>query len=499
MPPPPLVVIGAGLAGLATGCYARLNGYTTRIFEHHSQPGGVVAAWRRGDYLIDGGIHFLIGYRPGQPIYELYRELGIAPTLRAVPMETYVSFLDERSGRALAVTADLDRLEADLKQASPAASAVIAEILEGARRFATHGLGALEMGRPAELTGPLDRLRSFWAMRHVLRYFSGWYALPVSDYVQRRTGDPWLRWVLPNLFLPEVPLWFILMLLGEMAAGDLALPEGGSRELVELLERRYRDLGGEVHYNATVAEILVEGERAVGVRLADGTIHRATAVVSAADGRATLFGMLGGRYLDDQLNMRYQHWPRFRPLVMINFGVRRRFTGEPWLRVLRLARPLRVAGRDVEDLTVRLFNYSDRFAPPGSTVVQASFETKWTFWNDLQAEDRARYDAEKERVAAEVLSRLEPHYPGIGAAVEVTDVATPYTTWRYTLNDRGAFEGWLPTPEALMATMPRTLPGLEGFAMAGQWVVPGGGVPPCLYSGRHAVEILCRRDRRPFR
>jgi len=66
-----VVIIGAGLAGLAAGVYAQMNGYRSHIFEHHSRPGGVAAAWRRGDYLIDGGIHFLMGHRPGQPLYDL--------------------------------------------------------------------------------------------------------------------------------------------------------------------------------------------------------------------------------------------------------------------------------------------------------------------------------------------------------------------------------------------------------------------------------------------
>ena len=49
-----IIIIGAGLAGLATGVYAQLNGYDSRIFEHHSKPGGVAAVWRRGEYFIDG-------------------------------------------------------------------------------------------------------------------------------------------------------------------------------------------------------------------------------------------------------------------------------------------------------------------------------------------------------------------------------------------------------------------------------------------------------------
>jgi phytoene dehydrogenase-like protein len=54
------------------------------------------------------------------------------------------------------------------------------------------------------------------------------------------------------------------------------------------------------------------------------------------------------------------------------------------------------------------------------------------------------------------------------------------------------------TPEAFRTTIARTLPGLDNFYMAGQWVMPGGGVYPVLYSGRHAVQLLCHQDGRPF-
>ncbi|MHB0978870.1 MAG: NAD(P)-binding protein [Thermoleophilia bacterium] len=40
-----VIVIGAGLGGLSSGIYARLNGYDVRLFEHHSHPGGVAAWW----------------------------------------------------------------------------------------------------------------------------------------------------------------------------------------------------------------------------------------------------------------------------------------------------------------------------------------------------------------------------------------------------------------------------------------------------------------------
>ena len=60
-----IIIIGAGIAGLATGSYGQMNGYRTRIVEHHSEPGGVAKAWKHSGYLIDGGIHYLMGHRPG--------------------------------------------------------------------------------------------------------------------------------------------------------------------------------------------------------------------------------------------------------------------------------------------------------------------------------------------------------------------------------------------------------------------------------------------------
>jgi len=80
----------------------------------------------------------------------------------------------------------------------------------------------------------------------------------------------------------------------------------------------------------------------------------------------------------------------------------------------------------------------------------------------------------------------------------MTDVATPYTFWRYTRNHRGAFEGWLMTPEMMRTHVEKALPGLENFYMAGQWVEPGGGIPAVLPSGRQVVQILCHRDGKPF-
>jgi phytoene desaturase len=496
MPNPTVLIIGAGLAGLSAGCYAQMNGYRARIFEHHRVAGGVAASWQRGDYLIDGGIHFLMGYKPGSALHGIYRELG-CDRLSCVDMTQYGRYIDETGGRRLDVTADLDRLAADLKAISPADSTLIDELIAGARAFRGLDVSSWGLSQPPELQGPLDRVKDLWQMRTLWKYFNGRYAQSMADFT-RDVRDPWLRDVLLNLFLPAAPAWFVFMLLALLADGQLGLLAGGCGDIVGALEQRFRSLGGEIVFRATVEEILVDSDRAVGVRLTDRTVHRGDAVVSAADGYSTLFGMLGGRHLTDTIHERYDKWKLFPPLVMLSFGVAREFSGQPTFLTAFLKHPFTVNGRPVDSAFVRLFNYSDRFAPPGKSVVQVGFESEWEPWASLRERDRDAYEAAKDDLAADVLRWLEHHYPGLSSQVEVSDVATPYTTWRYTLNYRGAFEGWLMTPEQVKTPIERTLPGLSDFYMAGQWVMPGGGVPSCLHSGRHAIQLLCHHDGKEF-
>jgi phytoene dehydrogenase-like protein len=71
-----ILIIGAGIAGLAAGCYAQMNGYRSKIFELHDLPGGLCTSWLRNNYTFDGCIHYLYGSASGMPYYSVWEELG---------------------------------------------------------------------------------------------------------------------------------------------------------------------------------------------------------------------------------------------------------------------------------------------------------------------------------------------------------------------------------------------------------------------------------------
>jgi len=75
------------------------------------------------------------------------------------------------------------------------------------------------------------------------------------------------------------------------------------------------------------------------------------------------------------------------------------------------------------------------------------------------------------------------------------------TLERHTGNWRGSYEGWMLTRENskyMVRPMKSTLPGLDGFYMIGQWLRPGGGLPPAAMSGRDVIQAICKKDSRKF-
>jgi phytoene dehydrogenase-like protein len=474
-----------------------MNGYQTRIFELHGLPGGVCTSWRRDDYIFDGCLQWLMGSRTGSPLNHIWQELG-ALTGRAVVDHDEFLRIEGRDGRTLVVYTDADRLERHLHELAPADAAMSHALCEVVRRCA-------ELDREPDRTRGLADLAGWLvSVSHLLPVVPtlvGWLGLTWQELTARFT-DRFVRDALRSLCaLPDVPALVGLMPLVWLHARDAGYPLGGSLAFAQAIEQRYRELGGQISYGARVTKLLVEGGRTVGVRLADGTEHRADYVISAADGHATLFGLLEGRYLTPGIRRAYQTQPVFRPLVQVSLGVARDLASEPHALTFPLPTPLAIAGEIRESLTARHFGYDPTLAPAGKSVVEVLLETDYDRWAAL-AHDQEQYNGEKDRIAEAVVTALDQRFPGLTGDVEARDVATPLTWERFTGNWRGAYEAWLPTRGSIVAMlrgggMRTTLPGLDRFFMTGQWV-SGGGLPTVAPAARHLIQRLCKRDQRPF-
>jgi len=495
-----VIVIGGGVAGLSAGIYAAENGYDTTVLEMHNLPGGLCTSWSKQGYTFDGCIHWFVGGKPGSAFNRLWNEVGALEGAQIVSHDRFVTIRDD-VGNELNLWSDLEKLRAEMLAKWPGDAKAIEGFVGGARTMTQMG-GAVPLTPPDMMTawdGVKMLLKSGGTLRRVRPYQSR----TVAD-IGETFSDPFLRRAVSySISSPDMGSMAMLGTVGWFDAGDANWLAGGSLKFAEGLERSLKRTGGEIRYRARVERILVENDRAVGVRLADGSELRADHVISAADGHATIFDMLDGRYADDKLRNLYDEMERFPAIIQVSLGVDRDLSDEPWSVIQLFDPPLDFTGEKVGAVWAHHYSYDPSMAPAGKSVVTAFLEADYDYWMNLRRDDRERYKAEKAAIAEQVIDRVfEKVWPGIREHVEVIDVATPATYDRYTGNWKGSFEGWLLSPHntelAGMAGMPRTLPGLSNFVMAGQWVWPGGGLPSGVLTGRWAVQTICAADGKAF-
>ncbi|MGB6295423.1 MAG: NAD(P)/FAD-dependent oxidoreductase [Rivularia sp. (in: cyanobacteria)] len=492
-----IIIIGAGISGLAAGCYAQMNGYCTEIFEMHNLPGGLCTAWNRNGYVFDGCIHYLFGSGKGQPFYSMWEELGAVQGRKFFHHDELMR-VSEAGGKTLIVHSNPDKLESHLKQISPRDSKLITNFCQGIRELTRFDLSLLQQ-KPKALMSASD----WWALGRQIFPFSGilakWGRISAEDFA-KRFQNPFLRKAIPQMFAwTDIPMMVGMSLIAYMHNKNAGFPVGASLEFARAIEKRYLKLGGKIYYDSQVERILVQNDRAIGVRLYNHESYYGDRLISACDGRSTLFNLLRGEYVTEEMEMLYDGYFPIHSQLQVSLGVNRDLSKEPhWITYL-LNKPVLIAGEECREISVKHYCFDSSLAPPGKSVLIVMLRTSYDYWQRIYG--RKIYDAEQIQESGILIDLLSEFYPGIKADIEYVDVATPMSYERYTGNWQGSSCGWLLTKEIMgmmISGLPKTLPDLDCFYMIGQWVEPGGSVPVVAMSGRNIIQQICHEDSKVF-
>ena len=494
-----VVIIGGGISGLSAGCYLQMNNYDTEIFESHNIPGGLCTAWQRNGYTFDGCIHWLCGSKPGNELYTIWEELGAIQGKSIFNHEIFIS-TNLKNGKCFTVYSNSDRLKAEMLEYAPEDKVLIESFINAIKVCAKSNMPVL---KAPELYNIIDALKMAFSSMPALKIINKWRKISILQF-QHMFKNELLNENFTSLFgmyedMPVFALIYTLALLHDNCAG---YPIGGSLEFAMSIEERYFSLGGKIHYNSKVEEIIVENNMAKGVILKGGITHPADTIISAADGHYTIFNMLKGKYKNTEIDNRYKSMKRFSPIIQISLGIAKEFNDVPDAITHNIIfdNPMKIDSKNyAKDMSVKIYNFDPTLAPMGKTVLTAIVTADYEYWVSLKKNNIDQYNNEKERIANQVTEELEKRFGGIKLALEVIDVATPATYTRYTNNWMGSFEGWIPTVDNFSKSMKKTLPNLNDFYMIGQWVQPGGGLPTGGMHGRHIAQILCKRDKRKFK
>ena len=492
-----MIIVGAGIAGISTGCYARMNGYDTTIFEMHDIPGGLCTAWKRKGFTFDISMHMLTGSKSG-PIHTMWKELN---AVQDQPFHYHDEMVRIENGdKSLSLCTEHQRLQEQMLALSPSDADLIKEFVQLLSRKSMIGKVSLT---PLEIMGFIEKLKMVGSMLPFFGIFKKYGKVTLQDFAER-FQNPFLRDAVrlfldsPGWPMPRFPMSAMAGFI-ESSILEAGVPLGGSQKVVYRMIDHYKNMGGEINYKSRVKDILVENDKAAGIRLENGTAHRADVVVWAGDGHTAIFDILGGRYLDDELRDMYDNWVPVKPLVHVALGINRDMSAEPHRIVIKLDKPVTVGGEEHRWMCFLHHSFDSGMAPAGKSAVEVWYATQYDKWEEL-AKDPKQYKAEKKRIADFTIAELDKRWPGIADQIEVVDVPTPVTYVRYTGNWQGSPDGWYINPDNMRKqNCAHSLPGLANFHMVGQWTRPFSGTVMAALSGRQLVQILCKRSGSKFK
>jgi len=523
-----VIVIGGGHNGLVAAAYLARTGMRTIVLERRDDLGGAALT----SEIAPGYRAPTLAHTVGRLRPSVVRDLRLADrTLQFIEPEAR-AFVPLPDGRGLTLWADAGRTAEEVRLAWGVAEA------EGWRQLdRLVGRLARVMGELSTFTPPDFKavgLADAWAGLRLLRAYRGLgradraaflrlLPMPVADTVEEHLDAEALRaavafrGVLYSALGPMSAGTTAALLAdsaaGGGAAGRTVYTRGGPGALATALVGAARGFGAEIRSGADVARILVRDGKVRGVGLGSGEEIPARAVVSAADPKRTLLGLVDPVELGPHLRWRVSNYRSMGCVAKVNLAL----GALPGFAALADAREatLRLRGRivlagSVEALE-RAADECRNGRIPSSPPMEATIPTLVD--PGLAPEGRhvmsviaqyvpyqladAEWDACRDVLGDIVLRRLEEIAPGLSDLVEARQVITPLDLEReygmtggHPLHGEPSLDQWFAWRPLLELGRYRTP--ISGLYLAGSGSHPGGGITggPGANAAREIVADL---------
>jgi 1-hydroxy-2-isopentenylcarotenoid 3,4-desaturase len=505
------LVIGGGIAGLATAALLAEEGDRVTVLEARDELGGRAGSWETDGFRFDTGPSW---YLMPEVFEHFFRMLGTtaAAELDLVPLEPAYRVFTEHAGPAgpVDVHSGRDRATALFESLEPGSGAVLGRYLDSAAdayelsvtRFLYDTYETTAGLRDPELLRRLPQLAPLLTRS-------------LASHVDRRFRDGRLRQILgyPAVFLGGspygVPSLYHLMSHLDLDEGVL-YPRGGLTTVIAAVERLARARGVEIRTGAEVAEILTDvapAPAATGIRLRDGSVEPADLVISTADLHHTETALL-----PEHLRSYPESWWRKRTpspgALLILLGVRGSLP--------ELAHHSLLFADDWRENFDAIFGSAPRIPDPASIYVCRPSATDDTVAPDghenlfvlvpvpadptighggIDGDGDARVEAAADRVIAQI-SRWAG-IPDLSDRIVVRRTIAPGDFESDLHAWRGNALGLAHTLGQSAMFRPRNASRrVSGLMYAGGSALPGIGLPMCLISAELVLKRL-RGDRSP--
>lgn len=502
-----IIIIGAGVAGLSSGIYAQKAGYETVIYEKNAVPGGECVGWDRDGCHIDGCIHWLTGTNPANSLYKIWCETGaLGEDIEVI--ETPEFMVLDLGHKTLPLHKDMDKLKKLFAEIAPEDQKELKKLYRAIEAAAQQQipLHPVEQMNPLELGKLLvSGIRSSMVMKD--------FQLSAEEYLKRFKSEE-LKFLLQSILPYGCRADILAFILGTVMSGNGGRPRGGSLAMAQRMAQRYEELGGKIIFNTRVKKIIVEDNCGRGIELeGKNGVETASAdwIIPACDVHITQHKLLENKYPLKEFDERDAD-PGTYPcstVSLASFMYDGDLTGTP-ADIGTMIESVPYEDGKIEFISLKHFCYEPSFAPEGKSVVQCFFQGNYEWWKNLSKDEKtgssdslfvqsAAYKNEKKRVLKDLTKALENRYPHFKGKLKALDLVTPLTYERYCGAYKGNWMAYTTTVHAKQLMHNGFIPGLNHVIMSGQWLMPSGGLPVALITGKWAVERICKKDKKNWR
>lgn len=314
-----IIVVGSGFGGLATASRLLSNGHEVTLFEKRDKLGGRAYVYEREGFIFDGGPTVITAPFLFDEIFEAAGKKR-EDYFELVPCNPFYRIFD-KDGNKFDYNGDHDFVLSEIEKWNPADKQGYTNFLKTTKAIFDKGFTELadqpflSFWDMIKVAPDLIKLQSY---KSVYKYASQFIE---NDFLRRCFSfHPLL--VGGNPF-QTTSIYAMIHYLEREWGVHYAM--GGTGSIVNALEQLITEQGGIIHKQSEVDEILTEGENATGIRLKDGTEHKANAVVSNADVAFTYRHMIPENKRPTYSNRKIERTKYSMSLFVIYFGTKKRY------------------------------------------------------------------------------------------------------------------------------------------------------------------------------
>jgi len=491
------IVIGAGVGGLASALKLSSAGKKVLVIERQPIPGGCATNFTRRGFTFESAMHCVNSLGKEGELRGYLEEFGIDKLVDFIELKDFCRIIYPEDDFLVAF--GKEEFQSLLKNKFPAESEGIDKLFLRMDKFYRQFDNLCISQLPLFLQLIISPL--FYP--EIIKLSS----LTVSEFLGKYLKDEKLKSVVSDLWRfvgvapRELSAFYFLIILRGYYFEKTCYVKGGYSRIFKAIVQKITENGSEVKYNTTVKKIITEKSRVKGIVTDKEEQIFAKTIISNANPIETLGDLVDSGPIREKYNNELSKMEKSVSVFQVYLGLNK---PAKTLGMHNFMISLNTSydhdenfknsiNAECENCLLEIVDHAQldsSLAPEGKgTLLIMTFDS-YKNWQGLTDE---QYKQRKKMLADKLVKRAEKLLPGLSSCIEVMEVATPKTMYRYTLSPEGAIYGFAHTvmQSGIFRLDQETR--IKGLYLAGAWTRPGAGVHACFISGFDAAELVLKR------